>query len=67
MLRPEDFTVSHNQLVEPFAVTSMDWAGGTIVTFSPELLGLEERGITGVTSCLETSNRDSLAELPASR
>ncbi len=29
-----------NQLVEPFAVTSVDWAGN-VSTFSPELLGLK--------------------------
>lgn len=39
VIRPSDAPFS-NQLVEPFAITSMDWAGN-ISTFSPELLGLK--------------------------
>jgi uncharacterized protein len=39
VIRPKDAPFS-NQLVEPFAVISMDWAGN-ISTFSPELLGLK--------------------------
>jgi uncharacterized protein len=39
VIRPQDAPF-WNQLVEPFAVTSMDWAGN-ISTFSPELLGLK--------------------------
>ncbi|HEY1433563.1 MAG TPA: cyclophane-forming radical SAM/SPASM peptide maturase GrrM/OscB, partial [Stellaceae bacterium] len=39
VIRPQDAPFS-NQLVEPFAITSMDWAGN-ISTFSPELLGLK--------------------------
>ena len=39
VIRPKEAPFS-NQLVEPFAVTSMDWAGN-ISTFSPELLGLK--------------------------
>lgn len=39
VIRPNDAPFS-NQLVEPFAVISMDWAGN-IATFSPELLGLK--------------------------
>ncbi len=39
VIRPQDAPFS-NQLVEPFAVLSMDWAGN-ISTFSPELLGLK--------------------------
>jgi uncharacterized protein len=39
VIRPKDAPFS-NQLVEPFAVISMDWAGN-IATFSPELLGLK--------------------------
>jgi uncharacterized protein len=39
VIRPPDAPF-RNQLVEPFAVTSMDWAGN-ISTFSPELLGLK--------------------------
>jgi uncharacterized protein len=38
VLRPREAGF-FNQLVEPFAVTSMDWRGN-ISTFSPELLGL---------------------------
>jgi uncharacterized protein len=39
VIRPRDAPF-HNQLVEPFAITSMDCAGN-IATFSPELLGLK--------------------------
>src|SRR5258707_1172813 len=39
VLRPKESTF-FNQLVEPFAITSMDWSGN-IATFSPELLGLK--------------------------
>ena len=39
VIRPKDAPFG-NQLVEPFAITSMDWAGN-ISTFSPELLGLK--------------------------
>ncbi|MGH7153543.1 MAG: cyclophane-forming radical SAM/SPASM peptide maturase GrrM/OscB [Acetobacteraceae bacterium] len=39
VIRPSDTPFS-NQLVEPFAIISMDWAGN-IATFSPELLGLK--------------------------
>ncbi|HEV3177645.1 MAG TPA: cyclophane-forming radical SAM/SPASM peptide maturase GrrM/OscB [Stellaceae bacterium] len=39
VLRPKE-AVFHNDLVEPFAITSMDHAGN-ISTFSPELLGLK--------------------------
>jgi uncharacterized protein len=39
VLRPKE-AVLHNDLVEPFAITSMDHAGN-IATFSPELLGLK--------------------------
>jgi uncharacterized protein len=39
VIRPREVPF-YNQLVEPFAITSMDWAGN-IATFSPELLGLE--------------------------
>jgi uncharacterized protein len=44
VLRPKE-AVFFNQLVEPFAITSMDWAGN-IATFSPELLGLKNPGYT---------------------
>ena len=60
VLRPTDSTF-FNELVEPFAVTSVDWSGN-VSTFSPELLGLKnpEYGdfIVG------NVNRDALAELP---
>jgi uncharacterized protein len=39
VMRPRD-AITANQLIEPFAVTSMDVAGN-ISTFSPELLGLK--------------------------
>ena len=39
VIRPREAPF-YNQLVEPFAITSMDSAGN-IATFSPELLGLE--------------------------
>jgi len=39
VIRPSDVPFS-NQLVEPFAITSMDWSGN-ISTFSPELLGMK--------------------------
>ncbi len=39
VLRPTEARF-FNQLVEPFAVTSMDWTGN-VATFSPELLGLK--------------------------
>ena len=39
VLRPKE-AIYFNQLVEPFAITSMDWQGN-IATFSPELLGLK--------------------------
>ena len=39
VLRPQE-AAFHNDLVEPFAITSMDHAGN-VSTFSPELLGLK--------------------------
>ena len=50
-----------NQLVEPFAITCMDWAGN-ISTFSPELLGLKHAGYDDF--LLGNVNRDNLADLP---
>jgi uncharacterized protein len=38
VIRPKE-AAFRNQLVEPFAITSIDWAGN-VSTFSPELLGL---------------------------
>jgi uncharacterized protein len=50
-----------NQLVEPFAITSMDWAGN-ISTFSPELLGLKNLAYEDF--LLGNINRDTLVDLP---
>jgi len=52
-----------NELVEPFAVTSMDWAGN-VSTFSPELLGLKNADYGDF--ILGNVNRDNLAELTTS-
>src|SRR6202030_1385737 len=49
------------QLVEPFAITSMDWAGN-ISTFSPELLGLKNAQYGDF--LLGNINRDRLVDLP---
>jgi uncharacterized protein len=51
----------NNQLVEPFAITSMDWAGN-ISTFSPELLGLKNPAYGDF--LLGNINRDLLVDLP---
>ena len=51
-----------NQLVEPFAVISMDW-GGNISTFSPELLGL--KNATYDDYLLGNINREALVDLPS--
>jgi uncharacterized protein len=59
VLRPKE-AVFFNQLVEPFAVTSMDWAGN-IATFSPELLGLKNAAYDDF--ILGNINRDSLTDL----
>ena len=60
VIRPEDVPFG-NQLVEPFAVTSMDWAGN-IATFSPELLGLKNAQYGDF--MLGNINRDSLLDMP---
>jgi uncharacterized protein len=60
VIRPADAPF-HNQLVEPFAITSMDWAGN-ISTFSPELLGLKNSAYKDF--LLGNINRDRLADLP---
>ena len=60
VIRPNDAPFS-NQLVEPFAVTSMDWAGN-ISTFSPELLGLKNAGYGDY--LLGNINHDALIDLP---
>ncbi len=59
VLRPKE-EVFFNQLVEPFAITSMDWAGN-IATFSPELLGLKNAGYDDF--ILGNINRDRLTAL----
>jgi uncharacterized protein len=60
VIRPKDAPFG-NQLVEPFAITSMDWAGN-ISTFSPELLGLKNAKYGDF--LLGNINRDRLADLP---
>jgi len=60
VIRPKDAPFS-NQLVEPFAITSMDWAGN-ISTFSPELLGLKN-SLYG-DFLLGNINRDALVDMP---
>ncbi len=50
-----------NQLVEPFAITSMDWAGN-LATFSPELLGLKNPNYDDF--IIGNINRDRLIDLP---
>jgi uncharacterized protein len=60
VIRPRDAPFS-NQLVEPFAITSMDWAGN-ISTFSPELLGLKNAQYGDF--LLGNINHDRLVEMP---
>jgi uncharacterized protein len=60
VIRPKD-ALFGNQLVEPFAITSMDWAGN-ISTFSPELLGLKSAQYGDF--LLGNINRDRLVDLP---
>jgi uncharacterized protein len=60
VIRPSDAPF-RNQLVEPFAITSMDWAGN-ISTFSPELLGLKNAAYQDF--LLGNINRDALVDLP---
>jgi uncharacterized protein len=59
VIRPREAPF-RNQLVEPFAITSMDWAGN-IATFSPELLGLKDRAYNDF--ILGNINREALADL----
>jgi uncharacterized protein len=59
VVRPKDVAFG-NQLVEPFAITSMDWAGN-IATFSPELLGLKNAEYDDY--LLGNINRDALVDL----
>jgi uncharacterized protein len=58
VLRPKE-AVLHNDLVEPFAITSMDHAGN-ISTFSPELLGLKNERYGDF--ILGNVNRDALVD-----
>jgi len=60
VIRPADAPFA-NQLIEPFAITSMDWAGN-ISTFSPELLGLKNQVYGDF--LLGNINRDALLDLP---
>jgi uncharacterized protein len=60
VIRPPDAAVG-NQLVEPFAVVSMDWSGN-ISTFSPELLGLKNAEYGDY--LIGNINRDALTDLP---
>jgi uncharacterized protein len=60
VLRPQE-AVFFNQLVEPFAITSMDWAGN-LATFSPELLGLKNAAYDDF--IVGNINRDRLIDLP---
>ena len=59
VLRPKE-AVFFNQLVEPFAITSMDWMGN-IATFSPELFGLKSPAYGDF--ILGNINRDKLADM----
>jgi uncharacterized protein len=60
VIRPKDAPFG-NQLVEPFAIISMDWAGN-ISTFSPELLGLKNPDYGDF--LLGNINRDALIDAP---
>lgn len=60
VIRPQDAPFG-NQLVEPFAITSMDHAGN-ISTFSPELLGLKNPDYGDF--LLGNINRDALVKMP---
>lgn len=59
VLRPQEARF-FNQLVEPFAVTSMDWRGN-IATFSPELLGLRNSDYGDF--IIGNINRDRLVDM----
>jgi uncharacterized protein len=60
VLRPQEAGF-FNQLTEPFAVISMDWAGN-LATFSPELLGLKNAAYDDF--IIGNINRDRLTDLP---
>jgi uncharacterized protein len=59
VIRPKE-ALFRNQLVEPFSITSMDWAGN-ISTFSPELLGLKNAAYDDF--ILGNINRELLVDL----
>jgi uncharacterized protein len=59
VFRPEGAPFG-NQLVQPFAIVSMDWAGN-ISTFSPELLGLKNMQYGDF--LLGNINRDALIDM----
>jgi uncharacterized protein len=61
VIRPKEAPM-RNQLVEPFAVTSVDWAGN-VSTFSPELLGLKNPAYGDF--LIGNVNRQTLAEMAA--
>lgn len=60
VLRPKE-AAFFNQLVEPFAITSIDWAGN-VATFSPELLGLKNAAYDDF--IIGNINRDRLIDMP---
>jgi uncharacterized protein len=62
VIRPSEAPF-RNQLVEPFAITSMDWAGN-VSTFSPELLGLQNSTYNDF--ILGNINHARLTDLPRS-
>jgi len=62
IVRPKEATF-YNELVEPFAVTSVDWSGN-VATFSPELLGLKNPAFGDF--IIGNVNRQSFAEMAQS-
>jgi uncharacterized protein len=62
VIRPKEAPF-RNQLVEPFAITSMDCAGN-VSTFSPELLGLKNPAYDNFV--LGNLGRDALVDLQSS-
>ncbi len=59
VLRPQEAGY-FNQMVEPFAITSMDWAGN-VATFSPEMLGLKNADYDDF--IIGNINRDRLVDM----
>ena len=60
VLRPKEAEF-RNQLVEPFAIISIDWKGN-IPTFSPELLGLKNPAYSDF--IIGNVNHDRLVDMP---